>query len=345
MNDIKTLSYMEEVSLSESIMYVMESVNDNSYQISKENINSMYNGYKYGNVEILTESVTSLKDSAVKFFKMVIKKIKELFAKVMMKFNKYFMSVEKFIKTYKKEIEESNPSFTVNGYEYTFDSSLPRTEIVETLVREYNEEVHDLMQQTKGDLVRKNLDKIQNGHMEIIRGNIIGIDSPIDSSEILKLYRVKMQNGNEDSSDILIDKFKYLEYVKSYPDLKKSAESLRKEKDRVLSVMNNLEQFFSNSRSITYDKYEKQLMTREIMISSDSKNITRKSESEKFNHTDIEKISTFFTHKWDECRHITTALTIALTAKMDTMNEAITMSKNIIFDGMKASNRRNEEVF
>lgn len=334
----------QEMDVFEESMQLLESVEAQTFDITKEFVTENYKGIVESNPVIIMESSTSLVSSVKEFFKNLIKKLKEIFSRFLMGMNKYFMRTEDFIRKYRSEIDKANPKFSVIDYEYTIPKNIPNTQPMDELVKDYNAEAQILEDVTRGDLVSEYTKKIQNNHTDKLRAKILNLPGELSNGDFVPELRKMLRGNSETQGTIDINSATYRQYVNRYDGLKKDFDEVRKTKDRIIGTLNNLERFFSSGATTVLREGNRELSLREISISDKSTTVKREENSYSYVMNDTQKISTFFNHKWSECKELTTSITLAFTNIIEAYRANVELHRKIIFDGLKASNQNNGGV-
>lgn len=334
----------QEMNVFEESMQLLESVEAQTFDITKEFVTENYKGIVESNPVIIMESSKSLVSSVKEFFKNLIKKLKEIFSRFLMGMNKYFMKTEDFIRKYRNEIDAANPKFSVVDYEYTIPKSVPNTQPLDELVKDYNAEAQLLGDVTKSDLVSEYTKKIQGNYTDELRARILNLPGKISNGDFVPELRKMLRDNSEVEKTIDINVVNYKQYVNGYDGVKRDFDEVRKTKDRIIGTLNNLERFFSSGATTVLRDGSRDLSLREISISDKSTTVRREENSYSYSMNDTQKISTFFNHKWSECKELTTAMTLAFTNIIEAYRANVELHRKIIFDGLKASNQNNGGV-
>lgn len=329
----KTVS-IESTYSPEGAIYDLIDIRTEGVQISKNLIVAGYNETKYPNDNLLLESAGFIVNSVKLYIKKVKDWIVKLFRSVARTFDKYFISFDSYVKRYKNEIQASDPNFKISTYDYTFDKNIPKLSIATDLIHAYNTEINDLHYLTKGDLTESILRKAQSGHMDSLRGSMMGMNEKLFEEELLGTMKRSVRSGAEFPTEKQITKIEYLEYVNSYKGFKETFDKFKKEKDDVLKLLSSIENFFKQGANDVIKNGTRSIAARNITLNDKNNGYLRDATSEEFQLNEKAKLDLFFSSKWEECQTVTSMLTMALSAKYEAMNESLKTYKHVIYTGV-----------
>lgn len=322
------------------IQCVME---DTFFDINKDHMTATHIGLKYGDENILREGFEDFKNSVVDYFKRLIEKIKEFMKKVFMFINAFMGDFEKFINKYKNELMKKKPNFQIQGYKYTIDENNVDTSIIQELVSEYNSELNSVEKMTKEDVIKLRKEKMSKSNLETVRQKILGVSYKIEKDEFKETCKKLYRDGEEDPQSIDIDSSVLQETINSFSNIKKAYVSAKKEKDKLIAMLESLKNFFQKSASVQYINGSSTIKTHNISLNSDAGRINKDDAHLTSNSTSkLEVYNTFFNFKFAYAKEVSNICSVALTERVTALKDQLKQSKEIVRKSMTASEKEKE---
>lgn len=317
---------------------------DTYFSIIESHLHCIHLFKKDDSIDILEEGLKDFSSSAVEFFNKLIKKLKEFFGKVFMVVQAYIGNFDKFLSKYGEKIKQANPDFNIEGFHYSFSQSIPRTDKIGNLISEYNSEMESLKTIKNSDIVAKKKEILKPQNFDNIRSYVIGADEPVRKedylSELKKIYR----DGDEEKSPINISKATFIKTIDNYKELKKDINNVKKEKDRLILLLESMKSFFQKSAPVHYSNNVKKIHVHSMSTNNRSNGVTNGEDTLKINMTPakLEVINKYYSLKLTETKEISGIITLAMTEKINAMKEALAFYKKIIQKSVFINNNGGE---
>lgn len=321
------------------ISYVME---DSFFDVNRNHMIAVHTGLKDNNVDILEEGFKDFIDGAVTFFKKLIDKVKEFMKRVFMYINAYIGDFEKFLKRHSKELLQKRPDFSITGYKFTIDNSVPDTSIIQDMLSEYNSDLHNITNMSKAVITKQRGQYMAPGNLDKIRAKVLGKSTGINkddySDECKKLFR----NGETESTSIQVNHDVLVEIVNGYEAMKKSYNSAKKEKDKLIALLESIKGFFQKGASLQYIEGKQVIRTDNISVNGKGNSIQRDNKSTTDYKTDTMVLyNTYFNFRFAYSKEISAMCVNAMTERVNALKEQLAQSKTIVRRSLGASKEIN----
>lgn len=321
------------------ISYVME---DSFFDVNRNHMIALHTGLKDNNVDILEEGFKDFIDGAVTFFKKLIDKVKEFMKKVFMYINAYIGDFERFLKRHSKALLEKYPDFSINGYKFTINDSVPNTHVIQDMLSEYNSEINNITNMTKADITKKRGQYMAPGNLDKMRAKVLGQSTGISkddySAECKKLFR----NGETEATSIQVNHDMLSEIVNGYESMKKSYTAAKKEKDKLIALLESIKGFFQKGASLQYIDGKQVIRTDNISVNGKNNGINRDSMTKSEYKTDTMVLyNTYFNFRFAYSKEISTMCVNAMTERVNALKEQLAQSKTIVRRSLGASKEIN----
>lgn len=337
----------EDFDFSQTMLEHFIVMEDAFMSISKDHLMVTHLSMKEDSVEILQEGFKDFTHSAVEFFKKMIKKFKEFMDKVFMVIRGYIGNFDKFVDKYKDKLKEMNPDFKISGYEYTFNTAIPRTDKLENIINSYNSELSEIMKMKKEDLVKERETFTSTGELENIRGYVSGTGRAIASEDYLAELKKSYRNGQESDDTIHVDKQYLAQTLDNYKDLKDTFKNCSRERDKIIRLIESMKDFFARSASVHHKGKEKVMYAHKLEI-NDDRNGVRRNDTVDIPHSGdrMDIVNIFYNFKWIQSKEIGSICVLAMTEKVNALKEAMKQHEKVIrkslFSGTDSEDKGGE---
>ena len=330
--EVSRISYEDDdFNATSSMLEALIPLEESFMEITREQIEAMYYGIIDDNIEILEEGLGDTLVKAAGFFNNLVKKFVDLLKKIFMVIRAFIGNFENFIKKYNKKIEEANPDFTIKGYNYDFEASIPRTDRVSAIVQHFNNELSSIDKMSKEDIAKEREEFISDHTLNKIRGEVIGAGGPVTKEDYVSELKKKYRSGTTDPIEIKVDKAYLNKVLNGYSDLKKVLNDTVKEQDRIVLLINSMKTFFE--RGVKYSRSGNLTTVQAHKIDfNESKSGVNKSETIAAEGTteNYEKLNVFYNFKFYQAKEIGSIVTIALVQKVDALKEALKQYEAVV---------------
>lgn len=324
---------IDDFDISQSQMESLIILEEYGFKINKEHLASVYIASKdYSHLEILQEGFSDFMTGVKNFFTRMIEGIKKLYAKVIMVLSSYFMDFDKFLNKYKDELDKVEPSFTLSGFDYTIDKKIPKTDILESIIYQYNKELEDISSLSKEDIIKERQGFMSTENLNKLRASIIDTHYEVPEEDYLDTIKFVLRGEEKEAKNIEINKAKVQSMIKDYPNLKKVYNDVVKEKNRIVTLLMSMQSFFEKSASIYYKGDNKTIGAGSISQNKQGNMINENKERKTVDY-DINKLSvinTFFSFKFVQSKEIGNMTTLALNEKVNILKEALKFYRLVI---------------
>lgn len=211
------------------------------------------------NQEIITESFEGFFAKAKEIIKKFLAFIKKIFAKFVTKLNSLFKS-EKYLEKNKNEFPKftSEDEFTFKGYKFTLDNDIPKSNAFSMWINNdtdltyggsyyaYNGVNNDTVVNQIQSKYDKLTEKLEDWYDEF-RGQVIGVDYEISSSEFDTELKKVFRDDYESTIDITIDSTAVQEAYQQFHNYKDSVSKIEKIKKVMEDDYSKLERALETS--------------------------------------------------------------------------------------------------
>ena len=321
-------------------------------ETNKEIINSKEVLYKsiseateqYVVLESFSDFFSKINDIINKF----IKFIKSLAARFLTHMNKIIKS-DKYINAHKKDFKnfKSTDEFTMNGYTYTFNSSIP----VANASLEFNKNLfEDLYTYTNNN--KLSADGVSSAISAIdltelcdkFRGEVLGLDYTVSvgefDTELFKIFR----NGDMDTSELTIGSFEVsaaLDRFTSFSTAKKQIENDQKRiEDDYENVKKQVRELTKRNGDLNMSAFLNRLPDSMRDIKTANQGITMSSDL-------MYKLDVYTKAKVDQITEYSNIHTLAFSAKLDALKESYKQDRALLYTALlkiqRTDNARKEK--
>lgn len=310
------------------IEYILE---DTYFDINRDHMTAVHIGIKSNNSNILQEGFNDFINSAVEFFKKMIAKFTDFMKRVFMYLNAYIGDFEKFIKRHHKALSVKYPDFTIQGYKFTIDNNLPNTSLIDEMISEYNSEISNVSSMTKAEIVKKRTDTMGVKNMNKIRGQLLNISENIEKDDFSDKVKNIFRDGDSTTDMITVNHDLLNDILNNYSNLVKQFKDAKKQKDKMISLLENIKSFFEKSASLQYIEGKKSIVANNIEVNS-NKNSISKSGSSTVDHSPDTLVlyNTYFNFKFAYAKELSSMCVTIMSEKVSAMKEELKQCKDIV---------------
>jgi hypothetical protein len=323
---IQSLVEVVDIDVTNFTLDLLLSLEESFYNINNDFLYANHTGLNDLSSEILTEGFNDFIGSVISFFQKLLKRIKEFGQQVFTYLNAYIADFDKFINQNAEKIMKQNPDFKLGGYEYTFNSNIPKLDKLMHIVHSYNSEISELEHLKKADIIKEREEFISSDNIGRIRADVIGLSGEISSEEFLERTKSVFRNGRMDTKELHINRGELIKTVEGYKNLKKTLLDAKKENERIILLIGDMLNFFQRSASVYYKGGSKSISVNHI-----TDNIKKDGSVEtSYDINRIDVINTFFNFKFIQSKEIGNICVLVITEKVNAIKEALKQSKTII---------------
>lgn len=321
---------MEDFDLSTSVLESLLILEDSYLQITRENMLATLISEKDGDLVIMQEGLVDLVKSSVLFFATLIKKIKEVTDRFFMFIRAYIGNFDKFLSKYKQAIDEAEPDFTINTFNYTFETNVPKLDKLKELVQNYNRDLGDVPKRDKSDLIDERDRFTSDSYFDGIRGYVLNRGS-VGRDEFHERTRALYRNNETTPSSVRVDKDYLKKAVSNYGELKKTYHNCRAQNDQVLLLLGNLQSFFEKNPFVHYKGDEKVIYAHQLSIRDNGHDLEREGRYDTpYSSTALDKYNLYFNYKLKLAKEIGSISSYAVVEKIAALKEALTTTEKIV---------------
>lgn len=337
-NTVQQTQYSVDESLFKTLMFIEKE----SFQISKEHAMSTHNANFYSEDKILTEGFKEFIDSAKEFFKKMIIKIKEFFSKAYMMLRSIVGDFDKFLNKYDSTIRGLNPDFSIDGYKYTIEASVPDTSIITEIIGKYNTEISHLDTMSKEDIISRCSKDISAESINKLRGTILRESAVITESDFSEYTKKFFRNGDDTKHDIHIGTKELHSSIDVYKDLKKMLSTTIKDKDNVEKALFTMKNFFEKKPSLYYSNGSSSYKTNRL--SYDNEKIRTDGDNIDIKGSELMQLAnTYFEYRFRLTKSVSSIIVTVFYEKMIAIKEAMKFHQSVIRRSLSAGSSVKEE--
>ena len=218
-----------------------------------------HNYKKTGDMDVLTEGVNDIIDLIISSVKKFIQKIKDYVIRKFMILNSYRMEYDKLIEKYRDVLQNAKfDPFSIEGFEFT-TLSRPRPNVKKAydIIEEFNSTIAKFASLTTNDIRAINNEECSDIAIQRLRATILGTSERIAQEEFKKTCFMFYRNDREFASKIDVTEDLVKTILSNSGSLIAERKAVKTDKDMVMSVLNNMERFFSVKVSALYDDIKK----------------------------------------------------------------------------------------
>lgn len=315
---------------------------DLSRETLMEEIIVMEHNYKKtGNVEMLTEGVGDMITLIVDSIKKFLQKMKDFVVRKFMIINSYRMEYDRLIEKYGKFLADiSFDPFLIEGYRFTTLSvPRPNTSMVIQIVDEFNSTIAKFSSLTTEDIREMNNKSCSDLAFQRLRADVLGASNRIPQEDFkgacFKFYR----NNQEYTEQIEITKDIVGSILKNSSALIAEKKIMKSDKDSVLTILSNMERFFSVKVSSLYDDIKKTYTVRNL-----SKSGMGESEAQIMGEKEMGKLTMYLSSRYQQVVELANIISIVFVERMSAINDQTNQELQILRQVLKEKNGAMEGV-
>jgi len=333
----------DDFDISQSCLETMLILEEEYFDINKNHIQVTHLSMKEQSLEILTEGFGDFIDSVIRFFKNLMKRFTEFMKKVFMIINAYLGDFDAFLTKYKDHLQKLDPDFTIKGYDYVFQDSIPRLDKIDAIISDYNSELEQLDGKKKGDIIKEKDKYVASTQMNKLRAYVLGMSGEIEEDEFVKTARKLYRKGEDEETDIEVKKSYLTKIINDYPHTKKLYNDAVKERDKVMALIDSMKLFFEKSASVYYKGNNKTIGMNKIEKKESGYGIKNTGNKVEKNYafSDLEKINTFYNFKFTQAKELGNICVTAMVEKVNALKEALKLYRVIVRKSM--THKKEEE--
>lgn len=319
----------KDIDIQTYCLETMIALEEEFYQINSDNLLAAHYGIKEENLEILHEGFGDFINSAITFFSNLINRLKDFIKNVFLYISNFIGDFDKFINTHKDEIKKLNPDFDIQGYNYTINDSIPDLSILNNLIQDFNSEVSNIDKLKKSDIISQRNEFNSSVNKGKMRASILKRNSELSAEEFQQEIKLIYRDGEESQNTIHVDQNYLIKVVDNFPNVKRSFETIRRETDKAIILVNNLKNFFEKSANVYYRNNKKTIGTYKI---SNNNGSMKKDERVERDY-DVDKLyilNTFFSFKFLQAKEIGNLTVSAMMEKTNALKEQLALYKSIV---------------
>jgi hypothetical protein len=332
----------DDFDISQAYMESLIVMEDEFFSINQVHLKGVYLGLKENNLEILNEAFGDVLSGIINFFKRMIDSFKEFMKKIGMIIYGYLGDFDKFIKNNKDKLDNLNPSFSTEGFDYVFPNSIPNLNRINDIINEYNDELDEIKDKTAADITKERLNFLKEENINKIRAEVLGKNGEITQDNYIKEIKKTFRSNDEREKKININKSYLNQIVDEYPKLHKLYGELNTEKDKVISLIEQIKSFFEKSYSVYYNEKTKTLSVNKIERKDYTINKTDKIESDfEQNRNKLDVLNKFYNFKFIQSKEIGGMCVSVITEKCNALKECLKFYRVIIKKCLFSSSSEN----
>ena len=336
----------DNFNVTESYLELLLVLEESYFNINSDHMRVTHLALKESNIEILTEGIGDFIHSVIKFFKDLLNRFTKFIKSIFMVIYAYIGDLDSFITKYKDKLKELNPNFTVKGYKYTFESNIPKLNEVTNVINDYNNELSQVHTMSKADIIKEREEFTSETFMNKVRAKVIGVSGEVASDDFLDRTKSIYRN-NEDKvpQEISVDKMYLNSIIENYSNLKKVFTDTTSERDKVITLITSMKNFFEKSASTYYKDTNKMMGMHSISLNSNSSGIVKDERVEhQYDMKKMDVINTFFNFKYTQSKEIGNICVTAIIEKVNALKECMKMNKMIIHKSLFSGTDTNTEM-
>lgn len=298
-----------------------------SFKISLEFNQTVYNGLKSNDIEIVNEGFTDFFKKAAKFFKDLALKIVEFSKKYIKFFISYMQDFNRFLEKNKDFLKSLNPNFTYTGYEFKFPEA-PNITKAYDIIDSYNIEINKIDTMKYADISKMREEFANETYKNKIRASVLG-SGEIEVSQ--DTFKEKSKNLFRDSNSeikITVNNQYINKIIDEYGKMKKLLDDTEKNKVKIIKLLHDLEFFFDRKASVVYDKEEKRISTSTINR-EDDKFKRNDSINTQYDENKLTTLNSYFDLKYRESKFISSCLITVYMDKIEAIKDCMKQYKDI----------------
>lgn len=337
-NDFEIEDFLNESpsDLMESMCFLEDAYAD----IQKNYAYAMYYGVLENSEEILMEGLSDLAKGAVEFFKKLIKAFTDFMKKILLKISAYLGDFSKFIEKHKEYLLQLNGEFSILGYEFTIDSRVPNTRVIDDFLQAFNRQIGSIDKYTEAQLNEEKYAFASDDYMYKVRAEIINssnknITGDKFREECIKLFR----NGKKEHHSIRIKSAQISEIVNGYSDLKKSYTEAKKLNLETSIFLTSLKNHFERGAELV--RKAEQTSVRMDELERNGKRLNH-GEEVTASTASLHLINSFYSFKLYQAKILSNTVLIATTEKVNALKDNLRQNRDIIRRAISVGNNKKE---
>lgn len=329
-----------DINVSETVLEMLNGFDNMYFGITESFIIANHIGLKDSNMEILTEGFSDFIDNAIEFFKNLLEKFKKFISNIFMYISSFLRGFDKFLVEHKDKINAIDPDFSIYGFNYSFNSSTPNLDSIQSLVNSYNADVGDIHTKEKADILKEKNDNTSDAYFNKLRAQVLGESGEIDFEDFQSECKQAYRSGTDTSEEIHVNKSYLSSIVNDYPKLKQVYKDCQREKDKTITLIESIKTFFSRQAHVHPRNGSKSIYINKIEVNNARNSITHGDKSEiQYSTQSMEKVNIFFSYKWEQSKEIGSIVITAMCEKVNALKEAMRQTESTVrkalFNGKK----------
>ena len=334
---------LDDFDLTQAYLESLLILEDEYTQITVEQYQVTHMAMKTNNVDILTEGLGDILNSIIKFFKNLLDRFKDFMRKAFMVISAYFGDFDKFLDKYKDQLNKLNPDFTIKGFDYSFDSSIPKLDKIKNIIDDYNSELDNVDKLSKAQIMKQRDEYTSSTYLDKVRGYIIGTGGEISSEDFTEECKKVYRKGEKEEHDIHVDKSYLLTSINSYSSLKKLYNDATKERDNTITMIDQMKSFFEKGVNVYYKGSNKTVGMYKMSTSDSGNQIIKGDKVERgYDIKKVEILNTFFNFKFAQSKTLGVISVTSMIEKVNAMKEQMKLIREVVrksmFNGKKGEN-------
>lgn len=316
-------------------MSILEAVYDlNMTQESLlEEIGIMNHNYKKtGDVDVLTEGVGDIIALIFSSIKKFIQKMKDYVVRKWMILNSYRMEYDKIIEKYGKVLAAAKfDPFTIEGFRFTtLSRPRPDTSKVNSIIADFNVTIAKFPSLTIEDIREINNNECSAVAFQRLRADVLGTPDRISQEEFKKTCYTFYRNDREFADKITVDSNMVNAILTNSSALIGEKKAVKVDKDTTMSILNNMERFFSVKVSALYDDIKKTYNVHGL-----SKNGMGEEEAQVLTEKEMEKLTMYLSSRYQQVVELANIISIVFVERMSAINDQTNQELQILREVLK----------
>lgn len=296
----------------------------------------------YTDEDIVVESFIDILKTMHTIVSEIKKRVKDFFTKILMLMKNYTSNINRFYNKNKTKLESlSGVSFDISGFTFTLDI-LPKLKPLYDIIDEYNNELADVASMKVEEILRRQNEYLDAGHLNMIRGDVLGLNRPIRESDFIKTIREFYRNGRDDEQYIHVDDSSFSTAIAEIPTLNKDMKEVTRNRDELLASLDKVESFFKDKLPVVYSGGYKYIKTNKLTHDSGTR-ADIVADTEVFNEEDRGKIEAYTRFKYNQIHEIATITSLVFMERANAYKDKLKMLEEMISKAIITGNLEGGE--
>ena len=291
-----------------------------------------HNYKKTGDVEMLTEGVGDIITLIFSSIKKFIQKMKDFIVRKFLILNSYRMEYDKLIEKYGKTLAAAKfVPFTIEGYRFTtLSRPRPNTGKVISIIDDFNTTIAKFQSLTMEDIRRINNEECSAVAFQRLRADVLGTTNRLSQEEFKKSCFMHYRNDQEFPEKITVDTTLINALLDGANALIAEKKIVKADKDTALSILNNMERFFSVKVSTLYDDIRKTYNLHGL-----SKTGVADDSVQTMGEKELEKLTMYLSSRYQQVVELTSIISIVFVERMAAINDQTNQELQILREVLK----------